>query len=167
MRHSMIPAGVSLLLLFAVAWLHGAGTDSERQSLAGIKPIRVESTSVRPDVAADGLDPARLRRVMDARLKAQGLPVAANATNDLFLTITTSPIRDGYYAVHLHLELRQLVALFHEYIRDPESRGMAATWRTSWIGLLKKDELGKVDGELAKLVDQFIADWRIGNLGRK
>lgn len=166
--------GRVLLLLCAagvvlgLAWcVFAAGTVAERSSLKGVKPIRVAVGKIRPDAASDGLSAARLRAIMDARLRAAGVPAHQNATNDLLLIVSTSPQKNGMYAVHLHLELRQLVALFHEYVRDPESRGMAATWRTSWIGLLKTDELKKVEPELAKLVDQFTADWRIGNLGRR
>jgi hypothetical protein len=165
-RKPIVAAGLSTLVLAGAAAIYAAGTVSEQQSLRGVKPIRIASNKLRSDVAADGLDAAKLRATMDARLKAQALPVSNNATNDLFLIVSTSPPRDGYYAVHLHLELRQLVALFHEYIRDPETQGMAATWNASWVGVLKKDELNKVDDELAKLVDLFIADWRVGNLGR-
>jgi len=33
-------------------------------------------------------------------------------------------------------------------------------------GVLKTDEAKQIDAEVAKLVDQFIADWRVGNIGR-
>jgi len=164
--------GVGVLLAAAAAvgvtWsVWAAGTVAERASLKGVKPIRAAVEKLRPDVVSDGLDVSRLRTVMDARLRAAGVPAHRNAPNDLLLVVSTSPQKDGMYAVHLHLELRQLVALFHEFIRDPESRGMAATWRTSWIGILKTDELKQVEPELAKLVDQFTADWQIGNRGRR
>jgi len=160
----MVVVGVAVSVASLV---FSAGTVAERSSLKGIKPIRVVASKVRPDAAADGLSRARLHTVMETRLRTAGLPVHRNATNDLILIVSTSPQRDGFYAVHLHLELRQLVALFHEFIRDPESRGMAATWRTSWIGVLKAQELEKTETEIGKLVDQFVADWRIGNLGRR
>ena len=157
----------ALLVPIRTGTLRAAGTVAEQQSLKGVKPIRCAVGKLRPDVVADGLDAVRLRNLMDARLKAQGLPANNNATNDLYLIVSTSPQKDGCYAVHLQLELRQLVALFHEFINDPESRTLAPTWNASWIGILKQDELKKVDDELVKLVDEFIADWRIGNLGRK
>ena len=161
-------AALAASVLLVLAWsLSAAGTVAERNSLKGVKPIRVAVGKVRPDAASDGLSAVRLRAVMDARLRAAGVPAHRNATNDLILMVSTSPQKNGMYAVHLHLELRQLVALFHEFIRDPESRGMAATWRTSWIGVLKTDDLKQVEAELVKLVDQFTADWHIGNRGRR
>ena len=186
--------GRVLLVLWAagvvlgLAWcVFAAGTVAERSSLKGVKPIRVAVGKIRPDAASDGLSAARLRAIMDARLRAAGVPAHQNATNDLLLIVSTSPQKNGMWGKRhqeffvrstlrayrqktpgvFFPELRQLVALFHEYVRDPESRGMAATWRTSWIGLLKTDELKKVEPELTKLVDRFTADWRIGNLGRR
>ena len=152
--------------ILAAAPADPAGTVAEINSLKGVHPIRVAVNRLRPDVASGGLDAARLRLIMGARLKEAGLPTGKNATNDLMLLVTTSPQTNGVYAVHLHLELRQLVALFHEFIRDPESRDIAATWRMSWIGVVKIDELKKVEVELVKLVDKFIADWRIANRRR-
>ena len=165
-RVILVVAGVGLLFLGGRV-LYPAGTGSERNSLRGVKPMRVAVDKVRPDVASDGLDHNRLRAVMEGRLRAAGVPVSTGATNDLYLIVSTSPQTRGMYAVHLHLEARQMVALFHEFIRDPESRDIAATWRTSWIGILKTDELKQTEVELVKLVDQFIADWRIANLGRE
>ena len=169
MRHVRVAAlrvlmVVVMLGLLARAW--PAGTVSEINSLKGVHPLRVFVTKLRPDVTADGLSHDRLRLIISERLKQQGLPVDQNATNDLYLIVTTSPQTDGKYAVHLHLEGRQLVALFHEFIRDPESRDIAATWRASWIGIVKPDEFKQVEVALVQLVDKFIADWRIGNRGR-
>ena len=153
-------------LLAALSQAHPAGTLSEINSLKGVKPIRVVVTKLRPDVAADGLSRDRLMRIMSERLKQQRLPVNQNATNDLYLIVTSSPQKNGMYAVHLHLEGRQLVALFHEFLRDPESRDIAATWRTGWIGIVKPNEFKTVEIALVRMVDRFIADWKIGNRGR-
>ncbi len=163
-RHALIIAAV--VLAGAAGAIYAAGTMSERASLSGVKPFRPAVGQLPLAASAAGVDAKRLRAVIEDRLKAQGLPVSSSAVNDLSLTVSMSPARDGVHAVHLLLECKQMVALFHEYIRDPESRTLAPTWNASWIGVLKPEELKQLDDEVAKLVDLFIADWRVGNLGR-
>jgi hypothetical protein len=165
MKKTVILASV-VLLAAAAGVIRAAGTVGERSSLKGVQPMRPSVGKLPLEASTAGVDAKRLRAVIEERLKAQGVPVNTNGVNDLALTLSTSPGRDGFHAVHLRLECTQLVALFHEFIRDPESRTLAPTWSASWIGILKPDEMKQVEGELAKLVDQFAADWKIGNLGR-
>ena len=100
----MWKAGRVVLLLWAagvvlgLAWsVFAAGTVAERNSLKGVKPIRVAVGKIRPDAASDGLSAARLRAIMDARLRAAGLPAHRNATNDLLLIVSTSPQKNGMW----------------------------------------------------------------------
>ena len=165
MRTRVILASAGAVVAAACA-IYAAGTVTERSSLKGVQPIRPAVGKLPLVASAAGVDAKRLRTVIEDRLKAQGLPVNAGGVNDLLLTVSASPARDGLHAVHLLLECRQMVALFHEFIRDPESRTLAPTWNASWIGVLKPEEMKQLDDEVAKLVDQFIADWRVGNLGR-
>ena len=162
-----IVLGFAVLAAAAACALYAAGTVSERNALSGVQPFRPAVDKMPAEALAAGVDAKKLRVIIQDRLKTGNVPVDANGANDLSLAITTSAKRDGLIAVHLHLEAKQLVALFHEYVRDPESRMFAPTWSASWTGILKPEEMKQLDDELAKLVDLFIADWKVGNLGRR
>jgi len=125
---------ISLVLLVAAALaaaacaLYAAGSASERASLRGVYPLRPTVDKLPVGAVAWGLDAKALKTIIETRLGDQKLPVDANGASDVVLTISISAQRDMMYAVHLRLECRQLVALFHEFIRDPESRMLAPTW---------------------------------------
>lgn len=140
-----------------------AGGQSERESLRGIKRIKVEVsiTQMRPE--AGEVVSESSRTTVELRLRQSGVVVVDDAqASDGFATLRIrvglAPARDDALVAYLvQSELRQLVSL----ARDREIIVRAQTWAALAVGYAgagQVDSIGRaVEGQSDKFVNDYLA----------
>lgn len=137
--------------------------EDDRQSLRDLDSVRV-SVDPPPDPPLPG---GTLRSRIEAQLRSAGIRVSGMGefpTGDphLRLVISASAERGGLVACDVQLDFVQMVFLR----RNPAvTFNRAQTWKAdAGIVLVPATQLpAAVEAELARQVDQFIADYRASN----
>ena len=140
----------------------------EWRTLRGLKAIYliVEDEKTGRFNPADGLTGDQLRQDTEGKLRAAGVAVIATqaewlkqaGTPYLHINLNYALTPQLKYSGSVELSLEQEVAI----VRDPSIKLQSRTWGVS-IDAFELDNLQKVRRELAKLVDQFIEDYRNAN----
>jgi hypothetical protein len=134
-----------------------------RDTLRGLPGVEVIVENLEPELERHGLTTVGLRTDIEAQLRKGGVTIYPSQTANpsaakayLYVEINALALPDdaGYalgLQVHLRQTLRSLVS---------ESNIVnAMTWDAHNVLAAPTSELHAVRGELATLVDEFIADW--------
>ncbi|MCB1749415.1 MAG: hypothetical protein H6977_14360 [Gammaproteobacteria bacterium] len=157
-----------LLCVTLTSATHAADTFSAN-ALAGVGRVQVEVEGVANDFARYGLTPDELRRRVEARLAAYGLPVvdAAGARShadaaQLLVKLTTNRDQYSMYFYAISLRLKRKVPL------DASGTSFAAqeVWSEGQHGILNPSDLKAIYGYVDTLLDAFITAHGRDNAGR-
>jgi hypothetical protein len=154
--------------LQAVAQEYDFGSDRQIAHLAlkGVRSVAVSTRGFDPEFERFGLNAAGVRQIVESRLRARGIAILdeAQALRDpaaglMELSLHANELDFGMYSCSTSLQLRQKIPLganSSSFITETVwSRGTSG-WRTDM-------ELRFINGEVASLVDQFLADHAVQN----
>lgn len=144
---------VTAALLFIAAPLLAADGEENRQSLMGIKGVKVlVEDSESPDAIADGLTQDQLQTDVELRLRKAGVTIVKDVGAP-YLYVAINPIKDstGLYAYSCAVELHQKAVI---------SNGMklyTATRSVSTAGMVGRLNMSKYIREVVgDMVDKFL-----------
>ena len=129
-----------------------ARNESERQTLKGLKGVRVVVADMHPE-AEPRLTRAVIQTDVEQQLRLAGIPIDAASWPYLFVRVGIVPDIHGYWPVDIDVELHQGVLLQ----RDESIIVDASTWSVGTIaGVRKVDFRNYVRDSIKDKVDQFI-----------
>ncbi len=139
-------------------------TKEQRESLRGIKGIRVVIEHISPDAGRDGLIREQLETDVEWRLRRSGIAgIILRPEEETFSTpylhvyVNAYKPRDSeLYAYNVGVEFRQGVLL----PRDLTIKTYAATWKSTEIGTVAGRKLSNgIKDSVADQIDKFINDY--------
>jgi hypothetical protein len=125
-----IRARLGFLCVLLLAYLASAalGDEYERETLKGLRTIKVLVEDISPEAERQGLSQSSIRTDVEIKLRQAGIVVQSKADAWIYVNVNVLAPgqRDyGLYAYSIRLHLNQEVAL----IRNPTIRSTAATCR--------------------------------------
>jgi len=144
---------LSVLLVWPVA-SHATGK-IERESLRGLKGVRIVIESLSDNMKAFGLTKQQLRTDVEVKLRSAGIPVPSLSDGYLYIRLNGIKINTRSYAFHYLLEYRQSVILG----RNRQWYPSAGTWHIGEIISAGLNSKQFVYDSLKGLVDKFINDY--------
>jgi hypothetical protein len=151
---------VGLMISVSVA---SAESDSEKQSLKGIKALEVLIEGLGEEEKQAGLTESSLRVLVEGRLRKAGIKVVDDSINEpgrpyLYLNINCLTDKSGSeivrYIYSYDLQLKQGALLK----RNSEFE-VVPTWDAGGVGYFGTQKLGAIERSVEKLVDMFINDF--------
>jgi len=149
-----------------------AAAGTARATLEGVTRVHVSIAGIPDTPDKTGLSAARIRAVLDRRLREAGIPVMKTVEYNLSrekpnlrveVRVFESKSRAfprALYTYSVRLFFTQEVLL----VRNPAKRIMAPTWNTpSVLGLTADPGLQVVEKHVNKLLERFIKDYRAAN----
>ena len=148
---------LSLVLVFLITGgavvARAQDTESERQTLKGLKGIRVLVENLEPEVELTGLTRAAIQTDVELKLRLAGIPVLTQSgVPYLYVQVSFLTTSDGYWPFHISVEFNQRVRLD----RDRTIVGSAITWSEVRFGGTSKANVHMVRDTTKDLVDEFI-----------
>ena len=150
----VIVLGFILLITTGTAVSRASDDEYTRESLKGLKGVRVVIENIDPEVERAGLTKASIRTDVELKLRLAGIPVLSEKTYGPFLYVQTAvfPSRSGYWPFCIIVALHQDVIL----ARDRSIFVPANSWDVTYVGLVGKGSARKVRDEIKDMVDDFI-----------
>ena len=160
----MFPVLVMILLLSSA--VQGQTTSDEKETLKGIKSLRVIVGVGEPDIKKDGLQVSSIQTDVELKLRMAGIKVlteeewlAMKEVGGPYLFVGVDSFRregSELYAFHISVELNQLVYLN----RNPDIIVFARTWRSAGsIGTAGRNNVANLRNFVKDQVDIFINDY--------
>ncbi len=144
----------------------GADQDYSYLALKGVRAMTVRFQGFYGDFERYGVEETRLRETVERRLRDSGLSVlnAGEAIRDpgaalMHVNMHVNYSTYGYYSYAVSMKIKQKIAL----AGGPESFVTETVWSRGTGGLVDPLELRRVNGEIAGLVEQFLAEHRAQN----
>jgi hypothetical protein len=130
----------------------------ERDTLRGIRAIKVVVENLKPDVERDGLNASTLQTDVELKLRQAGIRVE-ETTAYLYVRVTTLK-REAMYAYSMTANLSQHVVL----VRDPAISANAVTWNAlGGIGMVGSARLSVIRDYVRDVVDEFVNAYLAAN----
>jgi hypothetical protein len=161
---------VALLAAALRADAQGLDFGSDRQiahmALKGVRSVAVSTRGFAPEFERFGLSATGAREIVESRLRAHGIEILTEeqALQDraaalMDLTLHANELDFGMYSCSTNLQLRQKIPLG----ADSSSFITETVWSRGTSGWRTDMELRFINGEVASLVDQFLADHAVQN----
>jgi len=113
-RWAAVGAMAFLVMTCTAYRIHAASTEHERNSLKGLKELKIIVEEIGPQVEGWRVSTKRLQELLERKLREAGISVAVQGqplpgNPFLYLNINMLKVADGegMYAVHMALALRQ------------------------------------------------------------
>lgn len=147
----------SLVLLFGLFFLNEAKaqSDSDRDTLAGLKGVSVLIESVKPEIERLGISAKQLQTDVELRLRRAGIPVIDSVDTFLYVNLSVHKLDDYSFAYTITVSLNQPVILS----RNKAISTIAPTWSDGFVGTAGLNKLHTMREAVADLVDTFINDY--------
>jgi hypothetical protein len=156
---------VALLAVALKADAQGLDFGSDRQvahlALKGVRSVAVSTRGFAPEFERFGLSATGAREIVESRLRAHGIEILTEeqALQDraaalMDLTLHANELDFGMYSCSTNLQLRQKIPLG----ADSSSFITETVWSRGMSGWKDDLDLRLIYGEVAQLVDQFLAD---------
>ena len=151
----IIIAMVMLLILPGMAWLFD--DETSRESLQGIKGVRVVVESIKPEIEKDGLTITQIQTDVELKLRLAGLNVLlykelSKAPESPTLYVYPHVIKSSYNIYIYNIELALFQNVYLE--RDSKISTTAPTWSAGYLGITS--ELDYIRSKIKDKVDSFI-----------
>ena len=157
---------MSLLRLHICVWVSvlmvcplvgHAVNKSERESLRGLKGVKILIEFLNDDVKAFGITEQQLRTDVEVKLRSAGIPVLSRSLDDSYLYINLTGIKvDSYtYVFSYSVEYAQTVLLERNF----KWLTGVKIWRSRTLGKAGLERKQGVRETLKGLVDEFINDY--------
>jgi hypothetical protein len=131
---------------------------SHRESLRGIKSLRVLVGDIDPEIEKEGLTKSQLQVDAELVLRKASIPVSASSDSDdpyLYVNLEVHKAKDLLYFYSLNVSLGQMVRLK----RNPSIEMYAPTWQTSETGAAGRNKLTGVRELVRDHIDKFVNDY--------
>ncbi len=161
-RLSHIVTAVIVLLMILPGMVLGFDDEWSRETLRGIKGVRVVVGPIRPEIEKTGLTRSQIQTNVELKLRMAGVsvwspkyPVKRHEQYEwgqLYVFADILRIWSGAYVYVLQLEVTQFTHLARN-----KKIAMAATWSKGTYGI--DEDLDKVRSTAKDLVDSFINAW--------
>ena len=129
-----------------------ADTESERQTLKGLKGIKVIVEVLEAEVSLAGLTVASIKTDVELKLRLAGIPVDAAFDTFFYVNVNVVVAPVGYWPYSIYVELHQEVLL----VRDLSISGYGITWSEGYAGMVGKANVRNVRDDVKDMVDKFI-----------
>jgi hypothetical protein len=150
-----------LMLVCVVSAALALDSDINRETLRGLKGMRVLVEDLAPEVEKAGLTKNQLQADIEDRLRKAGIKTltqdecfATPGEPYLYVNISLN-FRKGdpnIYSFSIDIGVIQNVTLD----RNPKQKTYAATWSTGGVGSIEKELLSRLKGSVDDLLDLFI-----------
>jgi hypothetical protein len=158
-ERSIVTVMVGLLILPGVVWGFDYDNESSRETLRGIKRVRVMVGDIETEIERDGLTKNQIQTDAELKLRLAGLNVLsrkeASEAPGIQLIVSVAifkfPDSSGYiYSI--------VVALFQNVFLERNSKeSLAPTWSAGYFGVTPRLDL--IRNKTKDGVDQFINAW--------
>ena len=128
-------------------------TPDERETLKGLKGVRVVVEDLKPEVEQAGLTKASIQTDVELKLRLAGIPILTDSDAP-FLLVDPQILRgsSGIWSFCIKVELGQKVFLS----RAPAIGLLASTWSVGSFGHVSEDTVRTLRDPIKDKVDQFI-----------
>lgn len=130
-----------------------------RETLRGIKGVKVAVEDIEPEIEREGLTPSLIQTDIELKLRMVGIKVlsAKEKGNEpgnpfIYANVNIAKASGGMYVFNVELELVQNV-----YLQRNDMLIYAPTWLTAKMGLAP--HLNDVKNHIKDLIDEFISAW--------
>jgi len=164
-RASHIVTAVIVLLTILPGMVLGFTDEIARETLRGIKGVRVAVGVIKPEIERDGLSRDQILTDVELKLRMARLNVLTSEdgySDKAFLVVTphilkhhelSSQLQGDMYLFSIYLELYQAV-----YLMRNKKRTLAITWSTGiYYGI--DSDLDKIRRRIKDQVDVFLNAW--------
>ncbi len=169
-RASRIVSAVIALLMVLPGMVWGFDDEGSRETLRGIKGVRVVVESIEPEIEEAGLTRSQIQTDVELKLRTAGLNLLTPGkrhteivmvSDEAYLYINPhilklhnipSYFQVDAYVFSIDLELYQAV-----YLMRTKKRTAALTWSTGVLGTNR--DLDKIRSEIKGRVDVFLDAW--------
>ncbi len=148
----------TLLLVLLTGSNAAADIEYERETLRGLRGIRVVVERLPPEAERDGLTRSTIQTDVELKLRQAGIPLLSRADRPpgspyLYVNVNTYQSRVGLYAFSVQAGLVQFVILE----RNRNITSQATTWEaTGSVGAVGSEKLSEVRNAVRDMVDEFI-----------
>jgi len=156
-------AAAFLAIAFIACGTVAAGTQHERNSLKGLRELKVIVEEIEPQAEGWRVSAKRLQALLEREVQKAGIAVAAPdvallGNPFLYLNINLLEVvgSQGIYAANVSLALRQYVFLE----RAPNIGAYGDTWRRSTLIVTPLERLEEIEHVVARDVAEFVADYQ-------
>lgn len=154
-------AVLTLFLMYLICEAFGQGIPSEKESLKGIKALRVVVEDLKPDIEKDGVLKRIIHTDVELKLRMAGIKVIDIPNlkeGNSFLYVNANILKsnnDTFYTYNISVNLKQDVFL----ARNNKLCFGAITWNSGSIGIIGKGELPEIRQDIKDHIDVFINDY--------
>ena len=150
---AVIIFGFAFLLLAGAIVGRASGSESDRQSLKGLKGVEVLVEDFSPGTEQAGLTKSSIQTDVELKLRLARIPVSSPVGETfLYVQLTVVNPADAIWTYGINVELYQMVFL----ARDPTIKVTGSTWSTSVVGSVGKSNVQQIRDRIKDQVDQFI-----------
>jgi len=156
-------AAAFLAIVFIACGTVAAGTQHERNSLKGLRELKVIVEEIEPQAESWRVSAKRLQALLEREIQKAGMALAAPdlpllGNPFLYLNVNLLEVAGshGIYAANVTLVLRQYVFLE----RDPNIGTYGETWRRSTLIVTPVERLEEIEHVVARDVAEFIGDYQ-------
>jgi len=152
---------LGFLLLLALTWFAASqvvADEFDRESLKGLRTVRVVVERIEPAAERQGLSSASVQTDVELKLRQAGIAVESSARAWIYVNVNVLVPSQQYapLAYCVQLDLHQSAAL----TRNPQIVVTAVTWQgTGAVGIVPVGQLSRVRESVRDMVEQFINDW--------
>jgi hypothetical protein len=169
-RASHIVTAVIALLMILPGMAWGFDDEGSRETLRGIKGVRVVVESIEPEIEEAGLTRSQVQTDVELKLRTAGLnlltPEERNkeiirASGGAYLYVNPHILKlhkiPSYFQVDVYVFSIDLEFYQAVYLMRNKKRAAALTWSTGVLGTNR--DLGKIRSEIKDRVDVFLDAW--------
>ena len=128
----------------------------ERDSLTGIRPIKVVVEGMQAGAERDGLTAQLLQAAVELRLRLNGIPLSDGALPYLYVRVNTMKLSTmPNYVYCIDVAFKQAVQI----VTTGRLVVRATTWERGSVGIRPADELRGVRDRVLDYVDEFSNDY--------
>ena len=152
---------LTLFLMSLIGEAYGQGIPSEKESLKGIKALRVVVEDLKPEIENDGLLKRTIQTDVELKLRLAGIKVIDNSDlneGNSFIYVNANILKssnNNFYTYNISVNLKQDVFL----ARNNKLCFGVITWNSQSIGLIDKGELPEIRQDIKDHMDVFINDY--------
>lgn len=129
-----------------------------RESLRGIRNLRVFVADIEPEIEQAGLTKSQLQIDVELMLRKAGIRVNTSSEGDdpyLYVDLNVHNAKDTLYFYSLNVSLEQMV----KPKRNPSLELYAPTWQSRETGAGGRNKLNSIRDTVRDQVDKFINDY--------
>jgi hypothetical protein len=148
-----------ILLLTVSVSVHAQSTP-ERESLVGLRQVRVLIETIKPEIEQLGLTKRQIQTDVELRLRKAGIIVADTGSATLYVNVNIGRVSNmNVYVYCINIDLDQGVIL----ARNKSIITVASTWSNGRTGAVGSVRFLEIRSDVGEILDRFINDFLAAN----